>query len=93
MNFLVNPFLLSLNLDFCEPKAVCLMSWILNFIVFPGILGKLISKFGFIKLFVFVKYYNFIKFVYCLRLKKGILKNNENFYNRKIVVIDQFFMS
>jgi hypothetical protein len=48
INFFVNRLLLSWNRYFLDPKDVCLISWILNFIVLPGIDGKLISKFGFI---------------------------------------------
>lgn len=64
MNFFVSPFLLSWNRYLREPKEVCLMSWILNFIVLPGIEGRLMSKFGFIFSFNFVVYFSLINLFY-----------------------------
>lgn len=67
MNFLVSPRLFSINLYFLDPKEDCLISWILNLMVFPGMEGKLISKFGLMwkKMlnFIFINLYNFINYL------------------------------
>jgi hypothetical protein len=60
MNFLVRPFLLSWKRYLRDPNDVCFMSWILNFIVLPGIDGRLMSKFGFIRSISLSKTYKFI---------------------------------
>jgi len=81
MNFLVNPRLFSMNLYFLDPKEDCLISWILNLMVFPGMEGKLISKFGLMckKMFnfIFIILYNFINYLNKLNIN-FILKGKIN---------------